>query len=108
VTENDRVLRARSALWTGDLVTLGHLFNASHASMRDDYEVSVPAVDRLVELAESEPPVFGARMTGGGFGGAVVIAAAAGSGAAVASRVRSAYAAATGHHATILMPAAVV
>jgi galactokinase len=91
ITENDRVLRARSALLTGDLPTLGDLFNASHASMRDDYEVSVPAVDRLVELAASVPSVFGARMTGGGFGGAIVIAAAAGHGREIAAQVAAAY-----------------
>lgn len=105
VTENDRVLRARSALLAGDLATLGDLFNASHASMRDDYEVSVAAVDRLVELATSQRSVFGARLTGGGFGGAVVIATAGGSAADVASEVRAAYAVEAGRQATILVPA---
>jgi galactokinase len=105
VTENDRVLRARSALFAGDLATLGHLFNASHASMRDDYEVSVAAVDRLVELATSQRSVFGARLTGGGFGGAVVIAAAGGSASDVASKVQAAYAVEAGCRATILVPA---
>ena len=59
--------------------------------MRDDYEVSVAAVDLLVESAIADPDVFGARMTGGGFGGAVVIAAAAGTGREVARRVADAY-----------------
>ena len=45
--------------------------------MRDDFEVSLPEIDALVELAAAEPEVFGARLTGGGFGGAVVIARAA-------------------------------
>jgi len=105
VTENDRVVRARSALLAGDLATLGHLFNASHASMRDDYEVSVAAVDRLVELATSQRGVFGARLTGGGFGGAVVIAAAGGSASEVASKVQAAYSVVAGRRATILVPA---
>jgi len=50
----------------------GELMNASHASQRDDYEVSVPEVDRLVAILQGSPGVFGARLTGGGFGGACV------------------------------------
>ena len=104
ITENHRVRQARGALLGGNLVALGELFNASHASLRDDYEVSVPAVDLLVDLAASAPGVFGARMTGGGFGGAVVIAAAGGRASEVASGVRSAYARRTGRVASILIP----
>ena len=104
VTENDRVLRARTALLTGDLDMLGHLFNASHASMRDDYEVTIEPIDRLVEAATALPHVFGARMTGGGFGGAVVIAAEAGYGRDVAVQVERAYLTQTGHRATTLVP----
>jgi galactokinase len=104
ITENDRVLRARSALLSGDLPTLGDLFNASHASMRDDYEVSVPAVDQLVELAVSVPDVFGARMTGGGFGGAVVFAAVVGHGRDVASQVIAAYRSGARAQPRILVP----
>jgi galactokinase len=72
VTENARVLRAVEALRERDVLTLGSLFNASHVSMRDDYEASVPAVDRIVEEAVTLPNVLGARLTGGGFGGAVL------------------------------------
>jgi galactokinase len=104
VTENQRVLEARAALLAGDLQRLGGLFTASHASMRDDYEVSVPAVDLLVGLAETHRDVFGARMTGGGFGGAVVIAAAAGAGRAIAIEVSQAYASQTTHAPDILLP----
>ncbi len=71
-TENARVLEAREALLQADPVRLGRLFSLSHASLRDDYEVSVPEVDWLVALASAEPEVFGARITGGGFGGAIV------------------------------------
>jgi galactokinase len=106
VTENDRVLRARAALLAGDLRALGALFAASHASMRDDYEVSVPAVDLLVELASSHPAVYGARLTGGGFGGAIVAAAERGSAGDVAARVSAAYAERSGRTATTLVPAA--
>ncbi|MFL6278781.1 MAG: galactokinase, partial [Vicinamibacterales bacterium] len=72
VTENARVLAAVAALRTGDLAEVGRLFFASHASMRDDFEVSTPAVDALVDAARSVHSVYGARLTGGGFGGAIV------------------------------------
>ncbi len=104
VTENDRVLRARTALLSADLDTLGRLFNASHASMRDDYEVTIEPIDRLVEAATAVPHVFGARMTGGGFGGAVVIAAEAGHGREVAMQVERAYVVQTGRRGEILVP----
>lgn len=104
ITENARVLAARAALIEADLIRLGELFAASHASMRDDYEISVPLVDLLVELASAHPRAFGARMTGGGFGGAVVIAAAAGAGAEVARDVSAAYAQQAGREAAILVP----
>ena len=68
VTENARVLQALGA----DAAQFGQLMNASHASLRDDYEVSHPQVDILVALLQAHPQVYGARMTGAGFGGAVV------------------------------------
>jgi galactokinase len=92
VTENARVLAARETLLADDLRSFGRLLNASLASLRDDYEVSVPAVDALVDIAQSHADVYGARMTGGGFGGAVVIAAKAGAQAAVAASISEAYA----------------
>jgi galactokinase len=72
VTENARVLEAAQALRRGDGAALGRLFNASHVSQRDDFEVSHPAVDELVERAWRDADVLGARLTGGGFGGAMV------------------------------------
>jgi galactokinase len=72
VTENARVLETVEALRRADLATVGRLFVGSHASMRDDYQISVPAVDALVDTAIRTPGIFGARMTGGGFGGAIV------------------------------------
>ncbi len=72
VTENARVMDAVEALETGDAVRFGQLMNASHESLRDDYEVSCPELDLMVELARSAPGVLGARMTGGGFGGCTV------------------------------------
>jgi galactokinase len=73
VTENARTLAASEALRSGDLAQLGVLMAQSHASMRDDFEITVPAIDRLVDiLAQAIGTAGGARMTGGGFGGAVV------------------------------------
>ncbi len=72
VTENERTTQAAAALAAGDLVTVGRLMNGSHASLRDDYEVSCAELDLLVETAQTQPGVLGARMTGGGFGGCTV------------------------------------
>ncbi len=72
VTENQRVLAAGEALQSGDADRFGHLMYRSHASLRDDYEVSCRELDLLVHLASSSPGVFGARMTGGGFGGCTI------------------------------------
>ena len=72
VSENQRVLEAVQALEGGDLEHFGALMNASHNSLRDDYEVSCKELDALVELARKQPGVLGARMTGAGFGGCTV------------------------------------
>jgi galactokinase len=72
VSENARVLAAVAALATSDLTALGRLFAESHASLRDDYEVSSPELDLLVEIAARTPGVVAARLTGAGFGGCTV------------------------------------
>jgi galactokinase len=72
ITENERVRLTVTALRGGDLGRVGGLMRASHESLRDDYEVSCPELDLLVELARAQPGVLGARMTGGGFGGCTV------------------------------------
>jgi galactokinase len=72
VTENERVLDAASALKQGDVAKFGQLMNQSHQSLRDDYEVSCAELDLMVGLARKVEGVFGARMTGGGFGGCTV------------------------------------
>jgi galactokinase len=73
ITENTRTLAAAQALAVGDLRDMGRLMAASHASMRDDFEITVPAIDRLVAILQAAiGEVGGARMTGGGFGGCVV------------------------------------
>ena len=72
VQENQRVQDAAEALERRDLTAFGHLMNASHASLRDLYEVSGPELDVLAEAAQAMPGVYGARMTGAGFGGCTV------------------------------------
>jgi galactokinase len=72
ISENERVLESVEALQRGDLKAFGKLMNESHASLRDDYEVSCPELDVLVELTQAHPGVMGARMTGAGFGGCTV------------------------------------
>jgi galactokinase len=72
VTEDARVLEAVQAMEAGDLAGLGSLLDASHESLRNDYEVSCPELDLMVELARRQPGVYGARMTGAGFGGCTV------------------------------------
>ena len=104
VTENARVLRARDALRAGDARTFGALMNASHQSMRDDFEISTTEIDALVGLAQAEPPVFGARLTGGGFGGSIVALAEAESAAPAAKRIAEAYASRVSVTPTILVP----
>jgi galactokinase len=104
VTENERVVQAIAAMKANDLHTLGELFYASHASMRDDYEVSIPEIDLIVELASVEQDVYGARLTGGGFGGSVVMLVRSGSGRSVAERIAAAYAKGSGKDPKILVP----
>ena len=72
VTENARVQQAAKALEQGDLQEFGRLMGESHRSLRDDYEVSCAELDVLVDLAGKSKGVYGARMTGGGFGGCTI------------------------------------
>jgi galactokinase len=72
ISENARTLAAAAALERGDLLETGRLMVLSHQSLRDDYEVSCPELDLLVETATAMPGVSGARMTGGGFGGCTI------------------------------------
>lgn len=76
VTENDRVLEATEALENGNIAQLSQLMTQSHASMRDDFEITLPAIDQLVEMVGSVlNDSGGVRMTGGGFGGCIVVLA---------------------------------
>ena len=78
VSENERVRAFADALARGEIEALGPLMAESHASLRDDFEVSVPALDDLVSELAAVPGVIGARLTGAGFGGCVVALAHAG------------------------------
>lgn len=72
VSENARTVAGAAALEAGDVATFGRLMNESHSSLRDDYEVSVPELDTLVELGQARPGCYGSRLTGAGFGGCTV------------------------------------
>jgi galactokinase len=72
IRENERTLLASRALGRGELTEVGTLFKESHDSLRDDYEVSCAELDAAVEAAAAETGVYGARMTGGGFGGCTI------------------------------------
>jgi galactokinase len=72
--------------------------------MRDDFEVSVPEIDALVEITQRCPAVFGARLTGGGFGGSIVALVAAGERIAAAELIKREYDQVTGRAATVLVP----
>jgi galactokinase len=91
VTENARVLEATEVLSAGRPHDLAPLLDASHVSMRDDFEITVPTVDLAVETAR-EAGALGARMTGGGFGGCIIALVPAGEADAVATRIGSAFA----------------
>ena len=73
ITENDRTLKASKALSENNIRLMGQLMTESHASMRDDFEITVPEVDTLVDIVKTEiADQGGVRMTGGGFGGCIV------------------------------------
>ena len=104
VSENHRVLEAVAALRAGDEHALARLFRASHESLRDDFEVTVPEVDRLVALAQADADVVAARMTGGGFGGAIVALARRGKAAEAGARICAGYAASGSARGVIIVP----
>jgi galactokinase len=103
VTENDRVKRAAIALETGDIAEFGRLMADSHRSLRDDYEVSTPELDLMVELARGEGGVRGARITGGGFGGCTINLVEAAHAPEVQRKIEQDYEARTGLRPTILI-----
>jgi len=100
VTENSRVRKAVAALGANDDARLGALLSASHRSLRDDYEVSTPELDRLVELAAAAG-ALGARLVGGGFGGSIIALAQRGGAKDLATRVLRSY---EGGHLVAVVP----
>jgi galactokinase len=96
VTENARTLSAADALRDQDLARFGRLMGASHASLRDDYDVSTSELEAMVTSAMDAPGIIGARMTGGGFGGCTVNLVDAGTTAAFTRDVAQRYQAKTG------------
>ena len=96
ITENERVHKLASALEAGETSSLGQLMADSHRSLRDDYEVSCAELDVMVDLASRQKGVFGARMTGGGFGGCTINLVDAADSLDFRRNVAAAYRAATG------------
>lgn len=101
VTENQRVLEAVEAFRRGDVARAGALFNASHASLREDFEVTGPALDAIVACAQEAPGCYGARMTGAGFAGCAVALVAPAHQEAFIRHVTACYRKATGMDAQI-------
>jgi galactokinase len=101
ITENDRVSKFASALQSSELHSLGDLMAESQRSLRDDYEVSCPELDLLVQLAVHQEGVYAARMTGGGFGGCTVNLVDAAHADSFQQRVSEGYYSATGRRPDI-------
>jgi galactokinase len=91
IMENQRVLDAVAAMKVGDLEQLGILMSQSHESLRDLYEVSSKELDAVVDIARAEVGVYGARMTGAGFGGCAIVLVANEHAAAVAAKIADEY-----------------
>ena len=106
VTENARVAAFAEALARADMATCGALMLASHQSLRDDFAVSTPELDRLVDLSV-EAGALGARLTGAGFGGCVVALVSRGTLADVARTVTDRYRSETGREPSAFAVSAV-
>jgi len=103
LTENIRTLQAAEALSDGDMAHLIKAMAESHASMRDDFNITTPAIDKLVDILQlAGAGKAGARMTGGGFGGCVVAVAPAIVIPQLMAAVEAEYTAATGCVATLI------
>lgn len=103
VTEDQRVIKAVNAIKEKNIDELGRLFYESHDSMRDDYQVSIPEIDLLVNLARKNKNVYGARLTGGGFGGSIVALTRKNFKETIAEEMIAVYEKETGGKATLLV-----
>jgi len=101
ITENDRVQRAANSLQRSDVREFGCLMFESHRSLRDDYQVSCPELDLMVEAATLLPGIYGARMTGGGFGGCTINLVATEHAGSFRENISQAYQEKTGIHPQI-------
>ena len=101
VTENARTLAAAGAMKAGNAQTLGQLMDGSHASLRDDFEVSSAELDTMVACAREHAASYGARMTGAGFGGCAVALVRAAAATAFAAAAGACYRETTGREAQI-------
>lgn len=101
VSENERVIHGATALRNGDVAEFGRLMNASHASLRDDYAVSIPEMDALVAAAQRVSGCYGSRLTGAGFGGCTVSLVDVNAVERFRHEVAAAYLEATGRTTTI-------
>ncbi len=101
ITEIERTRAAARAMAAGDAAAVGALMDASHASLRDDFEVSSPALDAMVRLARAQPGCLGARMTGAGFGGCAVALVDSAQSAVFAATVARRYRAETGQEPAV-------
>jgi galactokinase len=101
ITENERTVAAARAMARGDAARMGQLMDASHVSLRDDFQVSSPALDAMVEQARVQAGCLGARMTGAGFGGCAVALVLSAQAAAFAADVAAGYRAETGHEPAV-------
>lgn len=104
ITENERVRECVAAMRDGNLERIGQLFKESHASMTRDYDMSEPEIDTLVEIANARADVYGARLTGGGFGGSVVMLVQKGAGRSIGEAVMLEYAQRTGKTPKLILP----
>lgn len=100
-TENQRVIHAVDALESSDLVALGQLLTAAHHSARDDYQISCPEIEILVESALQVAGVYGARLTGAGWGGCMIALVHQDAIAAFQQQIQTHYLAKTGRHAEV-------
>jgi len=103
VTENERTQQAARALLRGDAAEVGWLMNASHASLKDDFEVSSPELDAIVAVSRGHAACLGARLTGAGFGGCAVALVREGDLAGFASHARDGYRSITGREARLII-----
>jgi galactokinase len=102
IGENERVQRTVALIAAGDVTGVGRLMNDSHKSSRTNFENSTPELDLLAGIASQTDGVFGARLTGGGFGGAIVALVRRDLSSSAGRSIAAEYAVRAGHHASVL------